>query len=244
MLRRRLLFLNLAAAGLVGCNQPLASPPQPKEPIIAAGEIGSRLPDFSVKDLQGREISSAHLRGKVVLIDFWATWCQPCKKEMPGYQKLLDRYGSRGFVVVGFKFDTMMDMEDPILFAKEIGVRYPLAIAADELKQKFGGIEGLPTTMLYDREGILRKKVIGFEYTDAFEADLKPLLDGGRSPESSPEAPAHLPSRRPRAAAGALISPGADKPASFASGSGSPSIEELARVGEGSRRPGSPRSTN
>jgi thiol-disulfide isomerase/thioredoxin len=176
MLRKRLLVLSLAAAGLVGCNSHSASPPQPKENVIAAGEIGSRLPDFSMKDLQGREISSADLRGKVVLIDFWATWCQPCKKEMPGYQKLLELYGSRGLAVVGFKFDTMMDMEDPALFAKKIGVRYPLAVAADDLKQKFGGIEGLPTTMLYDRQGILQKKVIGFEYKEVIEAELKPLL--------------------------------------------------------------------
>ncbi len=176
MLRKPVLVLSLAAAGLVGCNQHSASPPRPKENVIAAGEIGSRLPDFSVKDLQGREISSADLRGKVVLIDFWATWCQPCKKEMPGYQKLEDRYGSRGFAVVGFKFDTMMDMEDPVLFAKKIGVRYPLAVAADDLKQKFGSIEGLPTTMLYDRQGILRKKIIGFEYTNVLESELKALL--------------------------------------------------------------------
>lgn len=70
----------------------------------------------------------------------------------------------------------MMDTEDPILFSKKIGVRYPLAVAADGLKQKFGGIEGLPTTMLYDRQGVLQKKVIGFEYTDAIESVLKPLL--------------------------------------------------------------------
>jgi hypothetical protein len=70
----------------------------------------------------------------------------------------------------------MMDMEDPVLFAKKIGVRYPLAVAQDDLKQKFGGIEGLPTTMLYDRQGILRNRVIGFEYTDVFEASLGPLL--------------------------------------------------------------------
>jgi len=176
MLRKRLLFLSLAAAGLAGCNPHSASPPPPKENVIAAGEVGSRLPDFSVKDLQGREISSADLRGKVVLIDFWATWCQPCKKEMPGYQKLVDSYGSRGFTVIGFKFDTMMDMEDPSLFAKKIGVRYPLAVAPDDLKQKFGGIEGLPTTMLYDRQGILRKKVIGFEYTNVIESELKALF--------------------------------------------------------------------
>jgi len=176
MLRKCLLFLGLAAVGLVGCNQHSTSPPQPIEKVIAAGEIGSRLPDFSVKDLQGHELSSADLHGKVVIIDFWATWCQPCKKEMPGYQKLLDRYGSRGFVVIGFKFDTMMDMEDPALFAKKAGVRYPLAVAADDLKQKFGGIEGLPTTLLYDRQGLLRYKVIGFEYTDIIESELKPFL--------------------------------------------------------------------
>ena len=176
MLNKRLVYLGLAAVGLVGCNQHSASPAQAKQLLIAAGQIGSRLPDFAVKDFHGSVLSSVDLRGKVVLIDFWATWCQPCKKEMPGYQKLVDRYGSRGFAVVGFKFDTMMDMEEPAHFAERVGVRYPLAVAADDVKQKFGGIEGLPTTMLYDRQGILRKKVIGFESTEAFEEDLKPLL--------------------------------------------------------------------
>ena len=176
MLKKSLFFGGLAVLGLAGCNQHSASPPRPKEAVIAAGEIGSRLPDFTVKDLQGHEISSGDLRGKVVLIDFWATWCQPCKKEMPGYQKLLDRYGSRGFAVVGFKFDTMTDTEDPLLFAKEIKVRYPLVVAANDLKRKFGGVEGLPTTMIYDRQGILRQKIIGFEYTDVIESELKPLL--------------------------------------------------------------------
>jgi len=176
MLRRRLLFLGLAAIGLAGCNQHPVSPTQPKEKVIVAGEIGSPLPDFSLKDLQGRELSSTDLRGKVVLIDFWATWCEPCKQEMPGYQKLVERYGPRGFAVVGFKFNDMPDAEDPLLFAKKIGVRYPLAVAPDDLRQKFGGIEGLPTTMLYDRQGILRYKVIGFEYTDTVESAIKPLL--------------------------------------------------------------------
>jgi thiol-disulfide isomerase/thioredoxin len=175
MPRKHLLFI-LAAAEALGCNQHSTASSAPKEQIVAAGEIGSHLPAFSVKDLQGREISSNELRGKVVLIDFWATWCEPCKKEMPGYQKLVDQYGPRGFTVIGFKFDTMADTEDPVQFAKKIGVHYPLAVAPDELKEKFGGIEGLPTTMLYDRNGILRKKVIGFEYTDAFERAINSML--------------------------------------------------------------------
>jgi len=171
-----LLLLLLAAGGLVGCNAHSASPAQQTKAAVLAGVIGSRLPDFSVTDLLGRPLSSSNLRGKVVLVDFWATWCQPCKKEMPGYQKLADRYGARGFVVIGFKFETMPDMEDPVQFARKIGVRYPLAVATDDLKRKFGGIEGLPTTMLYDREGILRWKIVGFEYTDNVESALKPLL--------------------------------------------------------------------
>jgi len=175
-MRGKWLLLSLLTVGLVGCSRQSANPPREKQSVISAGEIGSRLPDFTVEDLQGHKISSADLHGKVVLVDFWATWCQPCKQEMPGYQKLLDRYGSQGFVVVGLKFDTMMDMEDPLKFTKKIVVRYPLAVATDDLKRNFGGIEGLPTTMLYDRHGILRQKVIGFEYTDTFEAYLKPLL--------------------------------------------------------------------
>src|SRR5215467_11678400 len=173
MLRRYLVFLGLGLFGLVGCNQHSASPAGPAQTAIAAGAIGSELPEFNLNDLQGRIVSSADLRGKVVLIDFWATWCQPCRKEMPGYQTLVDEYGFRGFVVIGFKFDTMPDTEDPIQFARGIGVHYPLAVATDHLKQKFGGIEGLPTTMLYDREGVLRMKVIGFEYTERVEAALK-----------------------------------------------------------------------
>jgi thiol-disulfide isomerase/thioredoxin len=181
MLTKCLPFLCVAAVALAGCNQHSTSPiaqksVAQKKDVIPAGEIGSRLPDFTVKDLQGRQISSADLRGKVVLVDFWATWCQPCKKEMPGYQKLVDRYGSQGFAVIGFKFDTMADTEAPIQFAKKIKVHYPLVAAPDDLKQKFGGIEGLPTTLLYDRNGILREKVIGFEYTGVIESKLKPLL--------------------------------------------------------------------
>lgn len=173
---KHLLFLVLALVGLVGCNQNPASPAPSKEAVIASGKIGSRLPDFAVKDLQGRELSSADLRGKVVLVDFWATWCQPCKKEMPGYQKLFDKYGSHGFAVIGLKFDVMRDTENPVQFARKIGVEYPLAVASEDIKQKFGGIPGLPTTMLYDRQGVLRKKVIGFEYTENFESALKSLL--------------------------------------------------------------------
>jgi len=177
MTKNWLLYLSLLMCGLTGYTAYPVHAAQSESTAISAGEIGSRLPEFSLRDLKGRTVSSTGLRGKVVLIDFWGTWCQPCKKEMPGYQKLLDRYSPEGFAVVGFKVSMMKDTENPLAFAKRIGVRYPLVIATDALTEKFGGIEGLPTTLIYDRQGILRKKIIGFEYTSAIESVIKPMLE-------------------------------------------------------------------
>jgi thiol-disulfide isomerase/thioredoxin len=142
----------------------------------APGEIGSALPSFITKDLNGHRIESGDLKGKVVIIDFWATWCAPCRKEMPGYQALVDQYGAKGLTVIGFKADIMQDTEDPIRFLRETGVRYPIAIGSEEIRNKFGGIQGLPTTFIYDRKGILRSKIIGFEYTATIEKTIKTLL--------------------------------------------------------------------
>ena len=136
------------------------------------------MPEFVVRDMTGHELSTASLHGKLALVDFWATWCQPCKKEMPGYQKLLDRYGSEGFAVVGFKATMMMDTEDPLQFATEDGVRYPLAIASATIADKFVGLVGLPTTFIYDRGGALRQKIIGFEYTETIESEIKTPAHG------------------------------------------------------------------
>jgi thiol-disulfide isomerase/thioredoxin len=176
-MRKHLLVAGLAVSALAGCKRHQAATPTPpdKTPAVA-GEIGSRMPDFTLKDLDGHQIPSNNLRSNVVLIDFWATWCKPCEKEMPGYQRLVDRYGSRGFIVIGFKLDTIADSQDPRAFAKKIGVRYPLVVATDDLKAKFGGIEALPTAMIYDRQGFLRSKIVGFEREDVIEATVKPLL--------------------------------------------------------------------
>jgi hypothetical protein len=95
---------------------------------------------------------------------------------MPGFQQLLDQYGKQGLTVIGFKSAMMSDTEDPVQFAKQLGVSYPLPASSPVIEEAFGGLQGLPTTFLYDRKGILRHKVIGFEYTAETEAAIKPLL--------------------------------------------------------------------
>jgi thiol-disulfide isomerase/thioredoxin len=172
-------ILALAAISFVGCSRRTARQ-KPVVESVRAGEPGSTLPKFTVKDFQGNELSSSQLRGKVAIVDFWATWCEPCKREMPGYQHLLDRYGPQGLAVVGFKATMMMDTEDPIRFAQKAGVHYPLAVGSPAIVEKFGGLQGLPTTFIYDRQGILRRKIIGFEYTANVEKMVVPLLNAAR----------------------------------------------------------------
>jgi thiol-disulfide isomerase/thioredoxin len=170
----RFVFAILLLCALVGCKRETPHPQEEK--TVPAGQLGSILPSFVAKDLRGHTIDSSELMNRVALIDFWATWCAPCRKEMPGYQKLLDQYGARGFVVIGFKVDMMSDTEDPTTFAQELGIHYPLLIGSEPIRNQFGGIQGLPTTFIYDHHGILRTKIIGFEYTANIEKMIKTLL--------------------------------------------------------------------
>lgn len=149
------------------------------QPIAALlGEVGSQIAEFSVTDINGKTLSADDLRGRVLLVDYWATWCKPCEIEMPGYQRLLDKYRDRGLVVIGISFDGNMQMSTETVehYAARVGIRYPLVLDNPELQKHFGGIRGLPTTLLIDRNRRIRFKVVGFEYTDKVEAALLPLF--------------------------------------------------------------------
>jgi thiol-disulfide isomerase/thioredoxin len=169
-----LLFLLIPL--FVACDEPADRSVQPSKKPIAAGEVGSTLPNFVTKDFNGRSLDSKNFKGTVVIIDFWATWCAPCRQEMPGYQALVDKYGAQGLAVIGFKADVMEDTEDPSQFLRETGIHYPIAVGSEEIRKKFGGLKGLPTTYIYDRDGILRNKIIGFEYTSTIEKIVQTML--------------------------------------------------------------------
>ena len=171
----KLILISIIIVSL-GCKEQSSSSGQQEKILVSAGQTGSLLPSFATVDLHGRKLASTDLKKKVVLIDFWATWCAPCRKEMPGYQKLLDRYSSQGLVIIGFKVDFMDDTEDPVHFAQQLGIRYPISVGSEEIRNKFGGVQGLPTTYIYDRQGLLRNKIIGFEYTSTIEKIIKQLL--------------------------------------------------------------------
>ena len=165
---RNCLSAFLAVAGITAGGYGQATP----ELVDAASP--ARMPAFTLNDVHGDSFSSDTLRGKVVLIDFWATWCVPCKKEMPGFQELQKRYADRGLVVIGIALDT--DAALVARFARELGVTYTLLLSESEVVKRWGGLQGLPTTCLVDRDGVVRKKIVGFEYPEEIEKELRRLL--------------------------------------------------------------------
>jgi len=133
-------------------------------------------PDFEVTAIDGKVIKLSSLKGKVVVIDFWATWCGPCVYEIPGFINLYNKYNERGLEIIGFSVDR--DQKAVIDFAKNKGVNYPIAFADGEMQEDYGGIQGIPTTFFVDREGRITGKVVGARDEAFFEKEIIKLLGG------------------------------------------------------------------
>jgi len=134
-----------------------------------------KAPAWKLKDLQGKEVSSADFKGKVVVVDFWATWCPPCRAEIPGYIALQKKYADKGLVIVGISVDE--DGAKVVApFAKAKGMNYPVLLFNDDVVTAFGGIEGIPTTFLIDQAGNIRDKKVGMVEEADYEKRIVQLL--------------------------------------------------------------------
>src|SRR5260221_9610151 len=116
--------------------------------------VGNLAPDFELPALDGKRLKLSDLRGKAVLLNFWATYCGPCKIEMPWFVELQKEYGPQGFQIVGVAMDDA-STEDIAKFAKEMGVNYPILLGQESVGQSYGGVSVLPTTFFLDRDGQL-----------------------------------------------------------------------------------------
>jgi peroxiredoxin len=176
-----------ATVALVGC-----APKEAPKPKVSANDgaasaatsaaektqlpIVGPAPDWKLRDLDGRLVTSADFKGKVVVLDFWATWCPPCRKEIPGYIDLYRKYGRGRLAIVGVS----LDEGGPTVvkdFVQKFGVNYPVVMGDDAVQNAFGGMEAIPTTFLIDQRGQIRDKKVGAEPTEEYEKKIASLLN-------------------------------------------------------------------
>jgi peroxiredoxin len=144
--------------------------------------------DFTMKDMTGKDVHLADYKGKVILLDFWATWCGPCKYEIPSFVELQDQYGKDGFQVLGVSVDDTPEKLAP--FAQQYKMNYPVlqGLGHNDVQDAYGPIWGIPISVLISRDGKICGKHMGLPPTkessaplqkavkDAFEAEIKALL--------------------------------------------------------------------
>lgn len=146
------------------------------QPGTAASVSANKAPDFTLPDLDGKPYTlSANTSGKVVLLDFFATWCPPCRMEVPHLQELYEKYGDEGFVVVGISLD-QGGAADVKPFAAQYGVTYPTLIGDQRTASLYGGIRGIPTLFLIDKEGNIFQRYVGYRAKEELEAEIQKLL--------------------------------------------------------------------
>jgi len=121
--------------------------------------VGKPAPEFVLKDLEGQEVKLTDFQGKVLILDFWATWCGPCREEIPGFIALQSQYAAKGFSMIGISTDRGAAVVTA--FAKEWKIPYPLLMAGEKVQQDYGEIAAIPTTFVVDKKGIIRYTSVG-----------------------------------------------------------------------------------
>ena len=135
---------------------------------MEAPSDGRMAPNFTLTSTDGKTIKLSDYRGKVVVLDFWATWCPPCKAEIPDFIKLYSQYKGDGFQMLGISVDQGgLSVVKP--FMKAYGINYPIMLADDQVVSEFGGISAIPTTFVIDKQGRIRASFVGYRPASEFE---------------------------------------------------------------------------
>jgi thiol-disulfide isomerase/thioredoxin len=149
--------------------------------VLAGANLkGSLAPEFALQSLDGKAVHLADFRGKAVLLNFWATWCEPCKIEMPWFVELQKQYGPEGLQVVGIAMDDA-SQEDIAKFASKMGVNYPILIGKEAVGDAYGGVQFLPATFYIGRDGKVVEKVFGLKGRGEIEENIKKALAEGQA---------------------------------------------------------------
>ena len=155
-------------------------------PIKLVGNVqGVAAPDFTLPSLDGQKVKLSDFRGKAVLLNFWATWCPPCKVEMPWFADLQKQYAQDGLVVLGVAMDD--SKPDTIAkFASEMGVNYPVLLGTDKVSDDYGDVQYLPTTFYIARDGTIVDKMTGLLGRKEIEDAVRKTLNTNYKPASVP----------------------------------------------------------
>jgi len=157
--------------GIIAC-----SPARPTGPVVRDDSKRKHAPDFALKDADGKLVHLADYRGKVVLLDFWATWCGPCVIEIPWFQEFQRKYKDRGFEVLGVSMDD--DGWKAITpFVQRRKINYRVVLGDDKTGDQYGGLEALPTTFVIDRNGRIAAVHVGLASKKDFSDAIEKLLE-------------------------------------------------------------------
>jgi len=146
--------------------------------LVAGDEDGDlkTAPDFTLVDIYGKETSLSDFKDKVIILDFWATWCPPCRQEIPHFIELYNEYKDEGLEVIGVALDS--NAEKTVRpFSEKEGINYTILVGNREVTELYGGIMSIPTTFIIDREGRIKKRYVGYRDKKVFEDDIKELLE-------------------------------------------------------------------
>ena len=177
-----LVVVAIIATGMLYFGFSMSRRSGPTHPLGMAH--GTAAPDFTLDSLDGQSMRLSDLRGKAVLLNFWATWCGPCKIEMPWFIELQKEYGPQGLQIVGVAMDDS-SKEDIAKFAKEMGVNYPVLLGKEAVGDAYGGVPALPESFFIGRDGKIVDKIIGLKGRGEIEESIRKALDTQTGANSS-----------------------------------------------------------